>query len=70
MLELAADPRMPRVLALRGRHLLEAWVDGTTVAELPLTSARLDAAADLLGSLHARVPTCLEIGRAAGRERG
>jgi hypothetical protein len=50
------DPRLARVLGRDGRYLVEEWVEGRTLGELPLDPGRLERAAELLGSLHARAP--------------
>jgi hypothetical protein len=45
--------RLAPILAVAGRVCVEAWIDGAPLAALPASPARLAAAADLLGSLHA-----------------
>jgi aminoglycoside phosphotransferase (APT) family kinase protein len=52
------DPRLPAPLAVMGSVTIDAWVDGTPLTGQALTDANVDAAADLLGCLHAmeRVP--------------
>jgi aminoglycoside phosphotransferase (APT) family kinase protein len=48
------DAGFPPPIAVVGRFTVEAWVEGTPLSALPLTHAHVDAAADLLGRLHAR----------------
>lgn len=47
------DPRLPAPLAVVGAVMVDAWFTGTPLAARPLTDADIDAAADLLGRLHA-----------------
>jgi hypothetical protein len=49
-----ADPRLPAILVVAGRVVVEEWIDGASLVDLPLDAARLARAGDLLGSLHAR----------------
>lgn len=46
-------PDLPAPLALDGRVTVERWVDGVCLASITPSGAQLDAAADLLGRLHA-----------------
>jgi hypothetical protein len=48
-----ADPGFPAPIAVVDRVTIEEWIDGTPIAELRLTGGLVDAAADLLGRLHA-----------------
>ena len=46
------DPRVPPPLAVSGTAMVERWVEGEPLSSLPLSGARVDAAADLLASIH------------------
>ena len=48
-----ADDRLPRILLVTRRVVVEEWVEGVSLAHLPLSETRLGKAADLLGALHA-----------------
>jgi thiamine kinase-like enzyme len=48
------DPALARVLLRHGRVVVEEWIDGVSLAELPLSTERLAQAASLLGRMHAR----------------
>jgi hypothetical protein len=48
-----ADDRLPKILLVGRRVVVEEWVDGISLQHLPLSEARLTQAADLLGALHA-----------------
>jgi Ser/Thr protein kinase RdoA (MazF antagonist) len=48
-----ADPDLPAPLALEGRVTVERWVDGVPLNASTPTMAEIEAAADLLGRLHA-----------------
>jgi aminoglycoside phosphotransferase (APT) family kinase protein len=56
-----ADDRLPKILLVSGRVVVEEWIDGVSLQHLPLSESRLSQAADLLGALHAT--------RAVGRLR-
>jgi aminoglycoside phosphotransferase (APT) family kinase protein len=47
------DLPLSPVLARHARVTIEAWIEGRPLSELPRTSVRLAAAADVLGRLHA-----------------
>jgi aminoglycoside phosphotransferase (APT) family kinase protein len=49
-----ADPRLPAPIAVFGRVAVERWIEGTPLPPGPVPVRHLQAAADLLGSLHAR----------------
>jgi hypothetical protein len=59
-----ACERLSPILAVADRVCIEAWIEGDRLAERPARE-RLDAAADLLGALHAT--HALEGRRVAGR---
>jgi thiamine kinase-like enzyme len=48
------DPDLPAPLAVAGLVTIEAWVDGMPLSTVRVTEREIDAAADLLGRLHAR----------------
>jgi aminoglycoside phosphotransferase (APT) family kinase protein len=56
-----ADDRLPKILLVSGRVVVEEWIDGVSLQHLPPSESRLSQAADLLGALHAT--------RAVGRLR-
>ncbi len=47
------DPDLPAPLALHGRVTVERWVDGVPLDSMTPTMWQIEAAADLLGRLHA-----------------
>ena len=47
------DPDLPAPLTLTGRVTVERWIDGVPLSTLTPTSSQIEAAADLLGRLHA-----------------
>lgn len=47
------DPDLPVPLALDGRVTVERWVDGVPLSTITPTMPQIEAAADLLGRLHA-----------------
>jgi aminoglycoside phosphotransferase (APT) family kinase protein len=49
-----ADPDLPAPLVITGLVMIEDWVDGVPLAEIRVSGREIDAAADLLGRLHAR----------------
>lgn len=48
-----AHARLPAVLAVDGRVVVETWIEGTSLRALPLSPERLAQAADVLGAFHA-----------------
>jgi len=48
-----ADDRLPKILLVSHRVVVEEWIHGVSLQHLPLSEARLAQAADLLGALHA-----------------
>ncbi len=48
------DPDLPAPLMVSGLVTVEEWVDGVPLSSVRLTAREIDAAADLLGRLHAR----------------
>lgn len=48
-----ASAQLAAILAHEGRVCVETWIEGVPLGELPRCPARLGAAADLLGTLHA-----------------
>jgi hypothetical protein len=52
LLELLADPHFPRPIWVSGNVIVEQWVDGLSLSELPATEHRIAAAARVLGHLH------------------
>jgi hypothetical protein len=51
-----ADERLPAPVARVGKVTVERWVDGVVLASMPLTDGHLDAAADLLATIHRYAP--------------
>jgi len=48
-----SNDRLPGILLFTGRVLVEEWIEGVSLAHLPLSEGRLQQAADLLDGLHA-----------------
>jgi aminoglycoside phosphotransferase (APT) family kinase protein len=46
------DARLPAPLAVVGRVVIDAWVEGTSLSGQAMTDAHVDAAVDMLGFLH------------------